>query len=74
MIKRILRYLIPACVVSLAGVLIYDYIDSFDIHRFRRIDRPFEVASDTSLPSVKGLIHFISLGEKDSPLPGCKPS
>lgn len=68
MIKRILRYLIPACVVSLAGVLIYDYFDSFDIHRFRRIDRPFEVASDTSLPRREGLdTLYISGGKRQSP-------
>ena len=69
MLKRIFKYLTPVCLISLTAVLVYDYFDSFDVPRFRRVDGPFKVPKESiTIPTRAGLdtLH-ISGSKRPSP-------
>lgn len=50
--------------LSLAGVLVHDYYDSFYVHRFRRSDGVFKKTDSSSLPSREGLDGLLISGSK----------
>jgi len=55
--------------ISLTAVLVYDYFDSFDVPRFRRVDGPFKVPKESiTIPTRAGLdtLH-ISGSKRPSP-------